>query len=308
MNKILCSLALCFGLIGSALAVQTCPPPGFGPVAEGCVTDPDETVVVPYFNTRNNWSARYSITNPTDKKITVTVRAIDVDGYVRAYNHYVLGPNDMIVSSIGKGSKAGSSFWYVPENEKSCQFYANSEFDIDEGYLTITSEDFTTFGPGGFCGNDYELTDVKKLSYEYTLWTEKGTLLNDYRELPSLQEPIRTAWTKNGGRSTDWVVNLKTSPGYGQCTAFEYLVSNRDGNSFQTYDVTEPGPAGWANFKMCHKVNVIHFGKPILDTQVGVQAEDQMPFLNNTAVFNDPNAGWAQLMTEGRGVSIRSEY
>jgi hypothetical protein len=308
MKKIFCLLALCFGLTGTALAVQPCPPPGFGPWAEGCVTDPDETVVVPYFNTRNNWSARYSITNPTDKKIAVTVRAVDVDGYVRAYNHYVLSPNDMIVSSIVKGSKAGTSFWYVPENEKSCQFYANSEFDIDEGYLTITSEDFTTFGPGGFCGNDYELTDVKKLGYEYTLWTEKGTLLNDYRELPSLQSPIRTAWTKNGGRSTDWVVNLKTSPGYGQCESFEYLVSNRDGVSFQTYDVTEPGPAGYANFKLCHKVNVVHFGKPILDSGVGVQAEDQMWFLNNASAFADPNAGWVQLMTEGRGVSIRSEY
>lgn len=308
MKKILCSLALCFGLIGPALAVQTCQAPGFSPWAEGCVTDPDETVVVPYFNTRNNWSARYSILNPTDKKVAVTVRAVDVDGYVRAYNHYVLGPNDMIVSSITKGSKPGSSFWYVPENEKSCRFYANGDFEIDEGYLTITSEDFTTTGPGGFCGNDYVLTDVKKLSYEYTLWTEKGTLLNDYRELPSQQNPVRTVWTKNGGRSTDWVVNLKTSPGYGQCTAFEYLVSNRDGNSFQTYGVTEPGPAGWANFQLCHKVNVIHFGKPILDTRVGVRAEEQMFFLNDQAAFKDTNAGWAQLMTSGRGVSIRNEY
>lgn len=308
MKKIVCAIALSLGFVGSALAVQTCPAPGFGPWAEGCVTDPDETVVVPYFNTRNNWSARYSILNPTDKKVTVTVRAVDVDGYVRAYNHYVLGPNDMIVSSISKGSAEGKSFWYVPENEKSCQFYANSEFDIDEGYLTITSEDFTTFGPAGFCGNDYQITDVKKLGYEYTLWTEKNTLLNDYRELPSLQDPVRTAWTKNGGRSTDWVVNLKTSPGYGQCAAFEYLVSNRDGNSFQTYDVTEPGPAGWANFQLCHKVNVIHFGKPILDTHVGVQAEDQMPFLNNQEAFKDPNAGWVQLITPARSVSIRSEY
>lgn len=307
LKQLICAGLLLFAST-AAFAVQSCPPPGFGPWAEGCVTDPDETVVVPYFNTRNNWSARYSILNPTDKKVTVTVRAVDVDGYVRAYNHYVLGPNDMIVSSISKGATPGKSWWYVPENEKSCQFYANSEFDIDEGYLTITSEDFTTFGPGGFCGNDYELTDVKSLSYEYTLWTEKGTLLNDYRELPTLQNPVRTAWTKNQGRSTDWVVNLKTSPGLGACTELEYLVSNRDGVSFQTYDVTEPGPAGWANFRLCHKVNVVHFGKPILDTQVGVQAEEQIPFLNNTAVFNDPNAGWVQLIAPARSVSIRSEY
>lgn len=308
MKKIVYSLVLSLGLVSSALAVQTCPPPGFGPSAEGCVSDPDETAVVPYFNTRNSWSTRYSISNPTNKKVTVTVKVVDVDGYVRAYNHYVLGPNDMIVSSINPGSTKGKSFWYVPDDDKSCKFYPNSEFDIDEGYLTITSEDFTTFGPAGFCGNDYQLTDVKTLGYEYTLWTEKGTLLNDYRELPSLQNPVRTAWTRNAGRSTDWVVNLKTSPGYGQCAAFEYLVSNRDGNSFQTYDVTEPGPAGWANFQLCHKVNVIHFGKPILDTQVGVQAEEQMPFLNNQEAFKDTNAGWAQLITPARSVSIRSDY
>ena len=307
MKKLLAAIILSLSGIAVSHAVQTCPPPGFGPWAEGCVIDPDETVVVPYFNTRNNWSARYSITNPTDKKVAVTVRAVDVDGYVRAYNHYVLGPNDMIVSSINKGSQAGKSFWYVPDNDKSCKFYPNSEFDIDEGYLTITSEDFTTFGPGGFCGNDYELTDVKKLSYEYTLWTEKGTLLNDYRELPSLQDPARTAWTKNLGRSTDWVVNLKTSPGYGQCASFEYLVANRDGDSFQTYDVSEPGPAGYVNFPLCHKVNVVHFGKPILNTTVGVQAEDHIPFLSTDA-FTDPNAGWMQLITPAHTVTIRSEY
>lgn len=308
MKKIVCAIALSLGLVGSAFAVQTCLPPGFGPWSNDCVSDPDETTVIPYFNTRNNWSARYSIINPTDKKVAVTVKAVDVDGHVRAYNHYVLVPNDMIVSSISKGSVAGKSYWYVPETEKSCQFYANGDFDIDEGYLTVTSEDFTTFGPAGFCGNDYVMTDVKKLSYEYTLWSEKGTPVNDYRELPSLQNPVRTAWTRNAGRSTDWVVNLKTSPSGGACTELEYLVSNRDGVSFQTYGVTEPGPAGYPNFKLCHKVNVIHFGKPILDSKVGVQAADQMPFLNDTKVFGDPNAGWTQLIAPARSVSIRSEY
>lgn len=303
MKKIICAMALVLGVVGSSFAGEFC-----SPDSDECVTDSDGTIMVPYFNTRNNWNTRYSILNPSDKKVVVTANVFDVDGNVRAHNHYVLGPNDMIVSSLSKGSSEGQSFWYVPENEKSCQFYANSELDIDEGYITVTSEDIATFGPGGFCGNDYETTDVKKLNYEYTLWTDKGTLLNDWRELPSLQYPVRTAWTKNDGRSTDWVVNLKTAPGLGTCAKFEYLVSNREGIKFQTYDVTEPGSSGYANFNLCHKVNVIHFGEPIFDTNVGVRAEEQMRFLNNTGVFNDPNAGWAQLITPARSITIRSEY
>ena len=307
MKKIFAFILLALSSISTAYAVQTCPPPGFGPAAEGCGYRPDESVVIPYFNTRNNWSIRYSITNPTDRKVTVTVRVLDVDGNVRAYNHYVLTAHDMIVSSISKGASTGKSFWYVPENEKSCQFYQNSEFDIDEGYLVVTSENFATFGPAGFCGNDYEPTDVRGLSYEYTLWTDKGTLLNDYRELPPLKLPSRSAWTKNGGRSTDWVVNLNSTPPAGTCDQVNYLVSNREGDAFKTFDEPVFGPAGPSRFPLCHKVNVIHFGEAILDSSVGVQAETYAPFLNSDA-FKDPNAGWMQLNTTARSVSIRSEY
>jgi hypothetical protein len=295
-------------LLSSPVMAIECPPPGVLPAHSECFTDNDSDVVIPYFNTRNNWSARFSIINPTDKKVTVTVRLHDVDGYVRAFNHYVLAPYDMFASGISPGKEPGTSWWFIAPNDTTCKFYDDSNTPVDEGYVTVKSEEFPTFGPGGFCGNDYEVVDVKKLRYEYTLWTEKGTLLNDYRELPSSNSEVISAWTTNAGRSTDVVVNLKSfQPG--QCQEAEYLIANRQGQFFKTFDVAEPGPAGWANFQFCHKVNVVQFGTPILDTNVGIKASDQIFSLNNPGYFNNEiNAGWVKWIVEGRSVSIRSEY
>lgn len=301
--------SMLFGMIfTSSVFAANCPSPGFLPASDECFTDNDSDVVMPYFNTRSGWSARFSVINPTDKKVTVTVRLHDVDGHVRAFNHYVLAPYDMFASGINPSTTPGYSWWFIAPGDTTCKFYEDSNEPIDEGYITIKSEEFSTFGPAGFCGNDYVVVDTTKLKYEYTLWTDKGTLLNDYRETPSSQPSVTSAWTKNGGRSTDVVVNLKSfQPG--QCQEAEYLIANRQGNFFKTFNVTEPGPIGWDNVQFCHKVNVVHFGKAIFDSNVGIEAETVMPFLNNTTFFNsDTDNGWVQWLIEGRSVSVRSEY
>lgn len=299
MKKIV-SLLAGFLVSASAFAFQ-CPDPS---VSE-CFTDAG--VVLPYFNTRSGWSTRFSVINPTDKKVTFTARLHDVDGYVKSVNHVVLTPYDMLSFGISPSTITGQSWWFSAPNDTSCKFHADSNVPIDEGYITISSELFTTFGPGGFCGNDYTVVDVSDFKYEYSIWTDNNTLLNDYREVPSIQPAITSAWTKNKGRSTDVVVNIKSfQPG--QCQEAEYLIADRDGNVFKTFDTTEPSPNGWENVKFCHKVNVVHFGKPIFDSQVGIAAETAMPFLNNTAFFNDTSAGWVQWLIEGRSVSVRSEY
>lgn len=60
----------------------------------------DGKVTIPYFNTNSNMSTRFGITNPTDKKVAVSVNMYDVDGQFTEYNHFVLEPYDMVVSGI----------------------------------------------------------------------------------------------------------------------------------------------------------------------------------------------------------------
>lgn len=190
--------------------------------------------------------------------------------------------------------------------DTSCNFHGDSVVPLSEGFVTVVSEPFTTQGPVGFCNNDFSFINTKDLSFEYTLWSNKGTILNDFRDLPPVKDSIVAVWTENGGRSTDVVVNL-TSFIPGQCQDVEYLISNRDGAYFKTFDTTEPGPGGFPNFPLCHKVNVVHFGAPILETDVGVDAHEFIPFLS-TAAFEAVNAGWVQWVASGSSVVIRSEF
>lgn len=88
------------------------------------------------------------------------------------------------------------------------------------------------------------------------------------------------------------------------CQDFEYLVSNREGVGFQTFDVSEPGPAGYKGFALCNKVNVIHFGPAMFNTQVGINAESEMFVLKNPGM----NAGWTELLVPATSMTLRSRY
>lgn len=246
----------------------------------------------------------FGIINPTENKITVTARLRDVDGKVKATNRYVLNAYDMIASGI-VSSGEGTSRWFLASNDNSCVWEPNINVDADEGYITITSETFTTFGPVGFCNNDYVTVDTDLLRYEYSIWSSEGVLLNDYRHLIPATPLSISAWTENVDRSTDVVVNL-TSYKEGECQEAEYLISDRDGNYFKTFDTVEPGPSGYRNFPFCHKVNVVHFGGGIFNSKVGISAKNNIPFLqNNNFVVN---AGWIQWNIESRTLSARSEF
>lgn len=270
-----------------------------------------EQMFVPYFTDVAGWHTRFGVTNPTDKKVAITIRAYSVDGDQLTFNHFVLEPNAMIVA-LFSATGTNTSRWYVPTNENTCVFYDDSkpnqvlEFEGREGYLTISSEDFTTFGPGGFCGNDYTTVDTKELRTEFSIWDADKKQVFDSRTNPTTVNPVNTTWTKNvddkgNQRGTSWVVTL---PDYvkGQCQEFEYLVSDRDGNSFQTYDVTEPGPVGYKNVELCHKANVIYFGTPVLPSLTGITAKSQMPFVDKI------DTGWTQLMGPAFNYSIRSNW
>lgn len=262
-------------------------------------------VKIPYFNTNSTMSTRFGITNPTDKKVAVSVNIFDVDGKLVDYNHFVLEPHDMVVSGISPSKiTEGGSRWYIPSTETSCSYRGSSiELPITEGYMTIESRGFTTAGPAGFCGNDYETVDVNKLNIEYSYWD--GSAQMEFYQSPVVETtPTKTTWSTVSDYSTDRVINLTDFNG--QCQSFEYLIANRSGDSFQTYDTTEPGPGGYINFELCHKVNIIRFGNGgVFDSDVAVNVSEQSQYYNN---INTDNGGWMQLITGGTSETFTTKY
>lgn len=265
----------------------------------------DGSVTIPYFNTNANTSTRFGITNPTDKKVVVSVTMYDVDGKLTEYNHFVLEPHDMVVSGISPSKTTkGNSRWFIPDSESSCSYQPTSiEVPINEGYLVVESKRFTTLGPSGFCGNNYETIDVNKLNIEYSYW-DGSSEVRFYQTPVEKTNPIRTTWTTIGDYSTDWVINLSNFNN--GCQSFEYLIANRSGDSFQTYDTTEPGPGGYKNFELCHKVNIVRFGNyAVFESDVVVDAFEQLPYFNS---INTDNAGWMQLITDGTSQTFTTKY
>jgi hypothetical protein len=276
----------------------------FGMNVSMAVGQPTEKVVMPYFNTNAGWSGRFSVVNPLNEKVTITLTIRDVEGNPVQSTHFVLNPFDSNVFGLFPTSNGGTT-WFQPSNENGCVFgNINNELPVNEGYVTVRSEYFAVFSPG-FCGNDYGLVNVRSLNYEYSLWqSDRGQRLES-RVLPVVQTPTYSSWTQVNGRSTDWVVNLENATP-GVCQSFEYLISDRDGYHFKTFDTSEPGPGGYPNFPLCHKVNVIHFGTPIFTTSVGVDANSEIPFSSN--IMGTTQAGWMQLNTTSTSLSVRSEF
>ena len=267
----------------------------------------DGKVTIPYFNTNSNTSTRFGITNPTDKKVAVSVSMYDVDGQFTEYNHFVLEPYDMVVSGISPSkTKKGNSRWFIPVTETSCSFRpATQEVPITEGYLVVESKDFPTFGPSGFCGNDYTTIDVNKLNIEYSYWNGSSEI-QFYQTPVKETNPIRTTWENLQNYSTDWVVTLPEFNG--QCQSFEYLIANRSGDYFKTYDTTEPGPAGYENFELCHQVNVVRFGKEgVFKSDVVVDAFKEAPYYDYRHINTD-NSGWMQLIGDGTSLTFTTRY
>lgn len=256
----------------------------------------NEVVMTPYFTDVDGWSTRFGITNPSEEKVETTIRFYDVDGNQVGIKHFVLGPKTELVGLVSK-TEYDSSMVYFPENGNICSNNEPTLFYAREGYITVSSEDFPTAGPEGFCGNDYVVDGVDKLKLEYSLWDNTSTQRFDSRTSPLVSNPAYTSWTKLNGASTSWVITLDSFNG--TCQNYDYLVSDREGNVWQSYDVVSPGPAGYNGVSLCHKVNVVSFGSPVLPSKVGIDG-------GALTGATEMNAGWMQILTPAYGLSIRS--
>ena len=258
--------------------------PSFGP--GGTCYDPPETNtnqrIIPYFNTKDNKSIRFGITNPTESRVIVNVTLNTLTGDPMSTLDIVLDPKDMLVSSLSGDNN--NTFWYIPDDETACYNLTSTTLPISEGYLTITSAPVTAFGPAGFCDGNYTTIDLSSLFYEYSIWDENKQRL-DIRIPFTLQNPIYSSWTQNGTRSTSVIV-YKENP---ECETVATLLSNRNGS----YKV--------GSTSLCGSVSIINFGTPFFNSSVNVTAEK---------IFNgNPyDTGWLELSTSGSSVVLRSAY